>query len=191
MELPGTDTTLVLDRPSVGHGRHRSEGRGRSTPGTREEGSGGPVAAVPGDGATDLGSLLRAPGLAVLAALFLVEGYRWLGIVHGGTTGLGSLLFGTAGLAVVAVLAPVMTAYLGRGRRTNAWVSVEDVVIVVAVAVTVTTSTALVVGGSVWRDVAGTTDLLLAATALGTVVLGERDRRRSLSATAAQMSAVG
>jgi hypothetical protein len=55
---------------------------------------------------------------------------------------------------------------------------VPDVIILVAVAVTVATGTALVVGGSAWRAVAGTVDLLLAAGALGAVILEERDRRR-------------
>jgi hypothetical protein len=133
------------------------------------------VVGVSGDG---IGSLLRAPGLVALAATFLIEGYRWLGVIHVGTTQFGSVFFGTVGLGAVALAAPWVALFLTSNRRTGAN-AIADLVTVVAVAAVVATGTALVVGGPVWRVVAGTTDLVLAATALTAVILGERARRRA------------
>jgi hypothetical protein len=134
------------------------------------------------DGTTGgLGSLVRAPGLAMLAAVFLVEGYRWLGVIHLGASAVSSLVFGTAGLAVAALLVPVAAVVLTATDQARGWFVAGDIVTVVAVAVTVTTCTALVVGGPVWHYVAGSADLVLVATALGTVLHGERARRRVAS----------
>ncbi len=133
---------------------------------------------VTSGGSESVGSLLRAPGLALLAAVFLIEGYRWLGVIHVGTTAVGSFLFGTVGLALVALAAPWVALFLTSGRRSGSSV-VRDLVAVVALATVVATGTALVVGGAPWRTIAGITDLILAATALGAVVLGERARRHT------------
>ena len=181
MDLPSTDTLLLLDRPSHyapgrrGGSGYGSDGRpGRSDAAVVERSAGGAAATSGG-----IGLLPRAPGLALLAVFFLVEGYRWLGIVHIGTTVLASLLFGSVGQVLVALSAPVAAVVLTSGRRAPGWVVVEDAVIVAAVTVTVVTGTASVVGGSAWRDAAGIADLVLAATALGVVFLGERAHRRS------------
>jgi len=172
---------LLLERPTP---RPRSlvEGRGRTAEcGEAPEQYTRECSASAGareDRPAGLGFLLRAPGLALLAVAFLIEGYRWLGVIHLGTTWMGSLVFGTVGLALMALAAPVAALVLTSGRQASGWV-VDDIVSIVAVAVTVATGTTLVVGGSAWRAVAGTVDLALAASALGAVILGERDRRRA------------
>jgi hypothetical protein len=172
METPDVGSTLLRARSTQPSGEcdavrvaFRAEHTGA--------GDAAPVADRPGG----LGFLLRAPGLVLLATAFVIEGYRWLGVIHVGTTSVGSLAFGTPGLALVALSAPVAALVLAPGRRASGSM-VPDVIILVAVAVTVATGTALVVGGSAWRAVAGTVDLLLAAGALGAVILEERDRRR-------------
>ena len=127
---------------------------------------------------SDLGFILRAPGLVVLATAFLIEGYSWLGVLHVRSSSSASVVSGSVCLAVLSLLAPLAAVVLTRGRRITGW-ALEDLIIGVAVAVTVATITALVVGGSPWRAVAGITDLVLAASVLAAVVLGERARIRS------------
>ena len=68
--------TLLLDRPTA-EVRHGAPGPCRTQ---------GPPSP----------SSLRAwaPTLAVLSTVYLIEGYRWLGVIDLGGTGIGSLLFG-------------------------------------------------------------------------------------------------
>ena len=183
MDLSSTDTLLLLDRPSPDtpsiHRRGTDGSDGRTGVG-RATAAGRPVADLDATSG-DIRFFLRAPALAVLAAVFLVEGYRWLGIIHVGTAVVGSLVFGTAGLALVALCAPVAAVVLTSGRPAPGWVEMEDIVVVASVAVTVATGAALVVGGAAWHDAAGTADLLMAGSALATVFVGERARRRPLS----------
>ena len=127
---------------------------------------------------SSLGFLFRAPGLVLLATVFLVEGYAWLGVLHLHHLSSATLLSGRIGLALLSGLAPLAAVLLTRGRRATGW-ALEDLVTGVAVAVTVATITALVVGGPAWRTVAGVTDLVLAASVFGAVILGERARLRS------------
>jgi hypothetical protein len=137
-----------------------------------------------------LGFVLRAPGLVLLAAIFVIEGYQWLGVLHLAGTTAGSLVFGTAGLALMALLAPLAVVLLTSGHQKGRVVT-EDSVIVAAVTVTVATGTSIVVGGTAWHAVAGSADLLFAAVALGAVFLGERARRRGADTLSSWSSAVG
>ncbi len=124
-----------------------------------------------------VGSLLRAPGLAVLAVVSLIEGYHLLGVVHVGSTAVGAVVFGTAGVALVALVTPAAAAVLTSGARSSGRTSrLGGLVVGVASAVTVVTGTALVIGGQTWHRMAGATDLVLAAAALAAVVVGERVR---------------
>lgn len=175
-----TSTTLLLDRPSR-TGRPSAVATERAVD---SEAAAPPIgmavqpdAAIgPASQVNSFGSLLRAPGLAVLATVFLVEGYGWLGVLHLKGSGVGSVVFGTVGLAVTAFLAPSAALVLQTGRQPSGRM-VEDLVIVVAMAVTVATVAALILADPVGRAVAGSADILLAATALTAVVLGERARR--------------
>jgi len=181
MEFRSTSATLVLERPTGAHERTVRTTEGDDA---RRMSIGAPSGAGTSSGfgeperSDGIGALLRAPGLAVLASIFLVEGYRWLGVFHFATTSSGSLLFRSVGLATAALLAPLAALALTSGRRDRAPITVEDLVVATAVLVMVATGTALIVGGPAWRTVAGASDLLLAATALSAVVLGERARRQ-------------
>jgi len=166
-----TSATILLEPPV--RSEHAGVGPVECTP----SGVGTDDAPVRGGG-TGLGFLLRAPGLILMATVFLVEGYSWLGVLDTGHSSAASILSGTAGRGAVALLAPLAALVLSPGGRGSGWF-VEDLVVVAAVAATVATGTALVVGGPAVRYVAGGMDLLLAATALGAVLLGERARRRS------------
>jgi hypothetical protein len=165
--------TLLLDRPTA------EVRRGAPAP-CRTQGPSSP-------------SSLRAwaPTLAVLSTVYLIEGYRWLGVIDLGGTGIGSLLFGTTGLATVALIALVAALFLRWGKQAGAPIFVLDLAVAVAASVTVATGTALVVGGPLWRDVAGVTDLFLAATALSAVLLGERARRHPVDHHAHRASRIG
>ena len=172
MDHASTSATLVLDRP------------GRSADiDTLDVGS----EAAPSPNGSSLlrshadrfgpGSILRAPGLVLLATLFLIEGYAWLGVLHLSSASEASLLSGRVALALLSVLAPLAAVMLTRGRPVTGWAS-QDLVMAVAVAVGVATVTALVVGGPAWRTMAGVADLALAGSIAGAVILGERARLR-------------
>jgi hypothetical protein len=99
-------------------------------------------------------------------------------------------LFGTVGVALVALAAPLVALLLTSGRQSSGWVATEDLVVVVAGGAALATATALIVGGTVWGKVAGAGDLLLAATAIGAVILGEWARRRAMEPGTGQSSPV-
>ena len=173
MESPSTSATIVLERPTAPAG-----GSAQTVDCAVPVADGDQDGLQPEERSGGLGFVLRAPGLALLAAVFLIEGYRWLGVIHLGTTTVGSFVFGTVGLASVALAAPVAALVLTSGRHASRWVA-DDTVTLIAVAVTVATGTVLVVGGPASRAVAGTADLALAASALGAVILGERASQRA------------
>jgi len=177
-------TVIVLDRPRS-RGEHSGEAVGsvdRTTPCAPEASGSGTPARVPVAPPVGFGSLLRAPGLALLAAVSLVEGYRWLGVFHTAATGGGSLVFGTAGVGLVALLTPVVAALLIAHRAPGPTVRLGGIVVAVALAVTLTTGSALVIGGHVWPQAAGATDIVLAAVAFAAIALGEYARNRSTRA---------
>ena len=174
MEDASTSTTLLLERPErsadvnvleVGCGAASAPIEGALLPLPTEDRSG-------------LGFLLRAPGLVLVATAFLIEGYSWLGVLHLHHASAAPLVSGRVGPALLSVLAPLAAVMLTRGRRVTGW-ALEDLVIGVAVAVTVATITACVVGGQVWRTAAGIADVALAASVVGTVIVGERAHTRS------------
>lgn len=188
MDLRNTAMTLLLERPSPSAEEDNSPtGGAPSTEVLTDHMSPG----GPDEGTDGLGFVLRAPGLALLAAVFVVEGYQWLGVLHLATTAVGSLVFGSAGLALVAPVAPLAVLLLTSGHQVKGWVVAEDSVLVAAVTVTVATGTSIVVGGTAWHAVAGAADLLFAAAALGAVVLGERARRRAAGDPSSWSSTVG
>jgi hypothetical protein len=184
MDDASTSATLLLERPerSVDIAPRPFACVAGSTT------SGDPAPPSPTGDPSGLGDMLRAPGLVLLATVFLIEGYSWLGVLQFRRSSAGSLLSGSAGLALFSLLAPLAAVALARGRRAGGR-ALEDLVLAVAVAVTIATITALVVGGPVWRAVAGTTDLFLAASVIGAVILGERARLRSSDARTDRSSA--
>ena len=91
----------------------------------------------------------------------------------------------------VPLIALVAALFLRWGKQAGAPIFVLDLAVAVAASVTVATGTALVVGGPLWRDVAGVTDLFLAATALSAVLLGERRHRSAVDHHAHRASRIG
>jgi hypothetical protein len=144
---PVPDTTARLPRPSTG---------ADPAPG-----------AVPG--ATSPASLFRAPGLALLAAMSVLEGYRWIGVIASG----GSLPWAVAFTGVAVVGAPALTRTDGRRSRS----AVNRVVVAASVCVALATAVALSVPEGWATAVLGIADLTLAAAALVALVAGERSRR--------------
>jgi Family of unknown function (DUF6518) len=119
--------------------------------------------------------LFRAPGLALLAAVSVLEGYLWLGIIGDGGSHPWAVVF--AGLAVVAAVALTRT---DRERRRS---TLQRLLVSTA------TVTALAAAAVLWRDetwaarAIGIADLALASIALVSLVSGERSRRRGDVAT--------
>ncbi len=87
MDLPSTSATLVLERPI---GATEGDGQPTESTGTSVDVVDGSAPGASPTATGGVGFLLRAPGLAILAAVFLIEGYRWLGVIHPGSTPLGS-----------------------------------------------------------------------------------------------------
>ena len=131
----------------------------------------GAAAALPEPSVTaSPGSLFRAPGLALLAAVSVLEGYRWIGVIANRASRPWAMAF--AVVAVVVALA--LTARDGRRRRTL----VQRLVVILAMAVAVATVVVLWNDEGWAEDASGVVDLALASTALVALVAGERSRRR-------------
>src|ERR1035438_7230404 len=96
---------IVRGNPPVGHRNSGTDLLYRPTVEVRR-GAPAPCRAWP-EGATEDGTfgdvsrgsagpsklLAWAPALAVPSTVYLIEGSRWLGVIHLGGTGIGSLLF--------------------------------------------------------------------------------------------------
>ncbi len=135
---------------------------GRRLEGTRPELVGSAVA-VPA------GSWFRAPGLAVLATVSLLEAYRWLGVIANGESRLWAATF-----AVVTLPAALALARREGGRPRSA---LRQLVVLASLA------TALAAAAVLWNDrgwpsvAVGVADLALALASLGALVDSERTRR--------------
>jgi hypothetical protein len=116
-------------------------------------------------------SLLLAPGLALLAAASVLEAYRWFGIVADGASRPVAVAFVVLALATALAL----TRAGGRGARTT----VGRTVVAAAGIVSLATAWVPWDHGGWARATVGVADLLLAATALVALVVGERSRRRN------------
>ena len=108
---------------------------------------------------------LASPGLLALAALALWEGYRHLNVIPSAQR--HPSVYAFAVIAPVAAL--VLTRHRGRGRRTL----LQNALVAAAVALGLFTPVALVVDGPVTGPLLGVADMLTAALALATVVVGE------------------
>ena len=177
MEIPTANSTLLLlDRPPVRAGARCERpvvSRSSPTQGPVVAGGGGAARAATRD------SVYRAPALALMAAVSILEGYKWLGIIPADRSPLSTLVFGRAGAAVFAGLIVVAAALLARpgagpGRATG-----RRLVLLSAGAVTVATILFVATGASVTTWLLGAADLALATVVLGTLAAAERSRRRA------------
>jgi hypothetical protein len=166
---------LVLERSSVDHGAASAFVDPRPSETARA-----PGAEVGGVPAADyrIGSQLRSLGLALLAAASILEGYRWLGIIHVADPHLSLLVFGRigtmafAGLALATVLAVTRPGPRG-------WLWSQKLMLVTSLMVAAA-SAFFVSASSDWvRRGLGVSDLLLAATAGAVLVALERRRRQA------------
>jgi hypothetical protein len=115
-----------------------------------------------------------APGLALLAALAILEGYRWIGVIANGGARPWAVAFAGGALAVSFVLA--RSAHPGDRR--------PSLRIVLAGSVLVASATVVVLfTGERWATGAvGGSDLALATVALTVLLAGERVKRQGHAA---------
>jgi hypothetical protein len=151
-----------------------------------------PIPAIDGArrGGREVESVFRAPALALVAAVAIIAGYRWLGVIPSTGSHLSSLAFGRAGVLVMAVadaaVALAVTRPTSRGRRP--WL---HRLVVLASLMVVTASVVLAwLPGAGTRHALGVCDLVLASTIAGTLVIDERRRHRA-EPTSLSPSAVG
>ena len=142
------------------------------------DGSDGPLGARTTGPATEREPVLASPGLALLAAVSILEGYRWIGVIPSGDSRLSSLASGRGGAIAFAVLATAAVLLLTRadgGRRPllqRLARLATAVVIASSVALLAATATATAA-----KDAVGVSDLLLASALAGVLIAGERRRR--------------
>ncbi len=157
-------SVLLLERAEIGH----EPAAGAPVLLPRSPTGGGPVPdAAP---AASPASLFRAPGLALLAAMSVLEGYRWIGVIASG----GSLPWAVVFAGVAVVGAPALTRTDGRRARS----AISRLVVAASAGVALATAVALSNPEGWATAVLGIADLTLAGTALVALVAGERSRRR-------------
>jgi hypothetical protein len=122
---------------------------------------------------------LRSPGLALLATVCLLEGYKWIGALPASDSRLSTLVFSRPGALVFAVLVTALALGLTRSggelrrSRPHAAVALASVVVMSASVVLAATTNAAT------KDVVGLADLVLATALVGALVAGERRLRRA------------
>jgi hypothetical protein len=115
-----------------------------------------------------------APGLALLAALAILEGYRWIGVITNGGARPWAAAFAGVALAVSLVL--TRSARPGDGYPSPRIALVGSLLVVL-------TTVAVLFTDEQWATVAvGASDLALASVALGLLLAGERSKRRGHAA---------
>jgi hypothetical protein len=171
---------LVLDRPPMGTGA-RCDGPARVPALTLFPPTPVPVTADQGPAhkADGLDSVFRAPGQALLAAVSILEGYKWLGVIPSDRSPLSNLVFGRVGAAVCAALILAAAILLSRPGSEQRRSPSQRLLLLAAGAVAVATVAFVFIHGSVAARWLGAADLLLAAVVLGSLVAAERSRRRA------------
>jgi 4-amino-4-deoxy-L-arabinose transferase-like glycosyltransferase len=115
-----------------------------------------------------------APGLALLAALAILEGYRWIGLIT--NSGARPWAAAFAGVALGVSLVVTRSARPGDADSSPRIVLVGSLVVV-------STTMAVLFTDQRWAAVAvGASDLALATVALGLLLAGERSKRRGHAA---------
>ena len=96
-----------------------------------------PVGEIPA-----LGPDFRSPALGLLAALSILEGYRWLGIIPAGDARISSFVFGRIGALAFAPLALVMASAIARPGAQGHRALTHRMVVLAAVAVVAASASA-------------------------------------------------
>jgi hypothetical protein len=128
---------------------------------------------------TAAGRVLQQPGLAMLAAVFIFAGYKWLGVIPADRSRLSLVLLGRPGAIVFAVLAIVAVAVLASPASPMRRSSTH--LVLMASALIVVAATSIEVAGlrSLGSTALGVADLVLACAAIGALIAGERARRQT------------
>jgi lysylphosphatidylglycerol synthetase-like protein (DUF2156 family) len=122
---------------------------------------------------------LRSPGLALLATVCLLEGYKWIGALPASDSHFSALVFSRPGALVFAVLVTALALGLTRAggelrrSRPDAAVALASVVVMSASVVLAAATDAAT------KEAVGLADLVLAAALVGALVAGERRLRRA------------
>jgi hypothetical protein len=128
-----------------------------------------------------LRATLRSPGLVLLAAAALLEGYRQLGVIDVGRSSLSTFVSGRVGTALVAVAflsTAVVLTRRGSAVRSPRHSPGRIAVPAAGSAVVLASLVQILTHGSAAGRAVGVADLVLAAASAGTVVLAEHARRR-------------
>lgn len=120
---------------------------------------------------------LRTPGLVVLATIAIFEGYRWLGVIPTGHTGLSAVASSHAVIVSLAVLLALTGYALTHQRKTGRRWPCRVAVTCAGVAVMAAAATLVAVGGRLPFHALGIAYLLLAAAALSAATMSGRARR--------------
>jgi hypothetical protein len=120
-----------------------------------------------------------SPVLGPLAALAILEGYKLLGVIPANGSAVSVAASGRAGAAAFAVLAlavAVTVTRAGHGRR-RPWT--HRMVVTGATMMAAFTGVSVVIHNSVTTHLLGLADLVLAATVLAALMVGEWRKRHT------------
>lgn len=120
-----------------------------------------------------------SPATGVVAAVAILEGYRWLGVIPGPAPGLSALVFGRAGALIVALSTVAIVWAVRRPRRGGHRSPVERAALGAAWIAVIAASVAAVEGSRATGDTFGVAELVVACLAAATLVLDERRRKRA------------
>jgi hypothetical protein len=172
-----TSDVILLERPAVPGAAWTPVqlGPAPTAPGDGRPMSGGPRAAAPLPPAARAAGY-RGPALGALAAVSILVGYRWLGVIAVGGSRASNLVMGRAGAIVVAGLALWLTwavagSAAGPTRRAHRLVlAAAGLAALAAVALMLHDAPAV-------RYAFGVAELLLASLSGAVLVIDERRRR--------------
>jgi len=115
--------------------------------------------------------------LALLAAISILEGYKWIGAIPTSHSHLSVLVFGRAGAVVFAGVAVVTGLALTRVDSGGHRPLPQKLILLATVAVMASTIVLWSAGGTAGRDACGVADLALASALAGALVVGQWRQR--------------
>jgi hypothetical protein len=176
MQSPSERTpTLLLERPG---GRAWAAPDEMTTARSWPDDSQWPTTESPIGPVAERDPVLSSPGMALLGAVSILEGYRWIGAIPSSDSRLSTLVSSRGGAVAFALLATVAVLVLTRagegGRRTR-----PQLLVRLATAAVIASSVAVLLAGTgtLAKDAVGVSDLLLASALAGVLIAVERTRR--------------
>ena len=125
----------------------------------------------------DADPALRSPGLALIAAVALLEGYKRLDLMPAGTSRVSTLLFSHGGAVVFGVVAVAAAVLSTRTAGPSLRKVTRNLMIVGTLAVVAATTFLLTSGPGAASTVLGAADLVLASAATMALVFSEHRKR--------------